>query len=147
MTRTGAPPESVTAVPTSAEDQLAIMRTASRLAQAQDDGDQQNYRSLFTDSVELTASPLLGSAGTISAGELAERYFAAMSNYDGSQHNVFNHVIDLRDDEADCYAVMKRTDAEGGGTSAVRARYKLRLVRSGADWLISARDVSIPFKA
>lgn len=130
-------------------DELAIVRTLSRLAQAQDDLDRDAYLSCFTDTVLLVEAAVFeGWKPTeLAAGELADQYFDELRRFDAGQHLVTNHVIDVVGDEATCsadlYAVAVLLEDGDQLTSSLGARYFLRLRRSGNSWRIFERSVRV----
>ena len=127
-------------------DELAIIRTLSELAQAQDDLNYPAYMRCFTEQVYLSASVVMGgSEGEIAAHDLAVRYLDQLSHFDAVHHIVTNHVIDIDGDEARCIADLFAVSVykEDGKSSAANlgARYHLKLRRDGERWRIFERAV------
>lgn len=133
-------------------DELSIMRTVARLAQAQDNMDREAYRSCFTDTVLLTQAVLLEywQPKRIAVEDLADMYFAQMQKYDSGHHLVVNHVIDVTGDDATCvadlYAVALLTENGETKTSFMGGRYHLKLLRLDGRWLISERAVTVRYR-
>jgi hypothetical protein len=130
-------------------DELCIMRRLATLARAQDDMDRETYKSCFTDRVLLTEAVLFPDwePREIPIEELADMYFSAVEKRpcDGRQHMVFNHVIDVRGDEAVCeadlHAINVIVDGERTQSSALGGRYRLKLRRENDTWLICERAI------
>lgn len=130
----------------SAVDELAIIRTLSELAHAQDDLNYTAYMRCFTERVNLTASVMMGgSEGDIAAHDLAVKYLEQLSHFDAVHHIVTNHLVDIDGDQASCTADLFAVSIykEDGKSCAVNlgARYHLKLRRDGARWRIFERAV------
>ena len=129
-------------------DEVAIIRTLSQLAHAQDDLDYEAYRQCFTDKVQLTAAVAIPNwqGGEIDAHDLAMQYFDSTARFDSVHHMVFNHIIDVVGDEAACiadlYAVSVLIDDGEPRSFSLGGRYTLRLRRSGDRWLIFERGIT-----
>ena len=132
-------------------DELDILRTLAQLARAQDDLDREAYLQCFTDTVLLTQSAVIEDwqPREIPATELVDLYFAEMKKYDGGQHMVFNHLIDVDGDEATCqadlHAMAIRSENGLTRTSLLAGRYDLGLRRVDGRWLIHRRAVTTRF--
>lgn len=149
--------ESIEALALRASDELAIMRTLSRVARAQDDLDPTAFRACFADTVLLTATVMFGDwePKEILADEFTRMTFERLRQAeDGSKraghHMIFNHLIDIDGDTATCdadmYALSVREDANGATSAAAGGRYLMRLVRCGNDWLICERSVKLRYR-
>ncbi len=129
-------------------DEVAIIRTLSQVAHAQDDLDYQAYRSCFTDKVQLTAAVMIPDwqGGEIDTHDLAMHYFDQTARFDAVHHMVFNHLIDVDGDGATCVADLHAVSVlieEGEARSfTFGGRYFLRLRRSGDKWRIFERSIT-----
>jgi SnoaL-like domain len=129
-------------------DEIAIMRTVSKVARAQDSLDELAYRRCFTEKVLLTTAVMFPNwtPKEVSSQELAKMTIEALSKYDSVHHMVFNHLIDVQGDtatcEADLYAVSVGTTAGETVATTIGGRYALRLVREKGEWLICERGIT-----
>ena len=129
-------------------DEVAIIRTLSQVAHAQDDLDYAAYRSCFTDKVQLTAAITIPNwqGGEIDAHDLAMQYFDQTARFDAVHHMVFNHLIRLDGDEATCvadlYAVSVLIENGEARSFALGGRYFLRLRRLEDGWKIFERSIT-----
>lgn len=129
-------------------DEISIVRTISRVAQAQDDLDYAGYCSCFTDTVLLSSAVIIPNwtGGEISAGELALKTFDSLSRFDVVHHMVFNHLVEVEGDAATCvadlHALSILIDDSVPHTFTIGGRYFLRLRRERAEWRIWERSVT-----
>ena len=133
-------------------DELAIRRTLSRLAQAQDDRDRDKYKTCFTDKIMLTEAAVIPdwTPQEVSVDQLAELYFAEIDKLDFGHHLVVNHVITIDGDQATCdadlFAVAAQSEGEDRKTSMAGGRYALKLKRVGDEWRIYERAVRMRYR-
>lgn len=137
-------------------DELAIMRTLSQVARAQDDLDPAAFRACFTDRVFLPATTMTDDwePKEVSADELTrmvfERLRQANKGDHAGHHMIFNHLIDIDGDAATCDADMHALAVreEGGTASTAMAggRYLMRLIRQDGRWLIRERTVKLRYR-
>ena len=133
-------------------DEVSIIRTVSRVAQAQDDLDYPAYCSCFTDQVLLSSAVIIPNwkGGEIAVAELAQKTFDVLSRYDAVHHMVFNHIVDVQGDDATCVADLNAVsvlieDSEPKACT-LGGRYFLRLRRQDGEWRIRERSVTTRYQ-
>ena len=137
-------------------DELAIIRTLTRVARAQDDLDLIAFRACFTDTVLLTATVMFGAwePKEIAADEFTRMTFERMRSPDDRKrtghHMIFNHIIEVEGDTATCdadmYALAVLEDGEITSSAAAGGRYLMHLVRQDGAWLIRERSVKLRYR-
>jgi ketosteroid isomerase-like protein len=136
----------------SAYAQLAIMKTLSKLAHAQDNHDVDAYAACFTDMIVIDQPMVPGwKPVRMAAREWANIGVPRLARFDATHHRLFNHVIDIEGDEATCIvdvSAMHILTVDGEKrTWSVGGRYHLRLARqSNGEWLISERALRIRYQ-
>lgn len=129
-------------------DEIAIIRTISQVAHAQDDLDYPAYVRCFTDRVLLSAAVIIPDwqGGEITSHDLAMRSFDNLARFDAVHHMVFNHLVEIQGDEASCVADLHALSVliEDSETRAftIGARYFLRLRRHDESWRIFERSIT-----
>jgi hypothetical protein len=133
-------------------DVLAIMKVVSTLAQAQDDRDFDKYLSCLTDEIFVEQYP--GEENwtpkTVSAQEWVGGVLETLSNYEVTQHRLFNHIIDVEGDDATCKVDVTAVHMQLQGPASTNGytlvgRYSLKLRRDEGQWRIWARSLEYRF--
>jgi ketosteroid isomerase-like protein len=125
-------------------DERNIVAVALRYCRALDTKDWPGLRTVFLDD----ATAQLGRPATITGIDaIVDRIRAALEFLDVSQHLVGNHEVDVDGDSAThrCYfqAQHVRAAAEGGANYIIAGRYEDRLTRTGDDWRIAHRTLTV----
>ncbi len=125
-------------------DELAIIKTVSKLGNAQDNRDFAAYRSCFTETILIDQPGIPGwKPKRMSADEWTNTGLPVLACFDLTQHRLFNHIIEVDGDEATCTVDLDAIHLikEGDQTKLweVVGRYTLRLQRVGDRWLICER--------
>ncbi len=133
-------------------DVQAIMKVVSTLAQAQDDRDFGKYRSCLTDEIFVEEYP--GEENwtprTVPAEEWVRGVLETLSNYEVTQHRLFNHIIEVEGDDATCEVDVTAAHMQLQGSVPTNGytlggRYSLKLRREDGQWRIWARSLEYRF--
>ena len=132
-------------------DQVAIIGTIARMAQAQDNFDSEAYLACCADTVRLAAAVSFPDCTprSLSATELRDMLFEAASGYDGCHHMVTNHRVDIDGDEAVCVADLHCTcwmvEAGTQRHATLGGSYTFGLRRIDGEWRIYERATRIRY--
>ena len=125
------------------DHERAIEQVMYSFARGLDTCDWVQYRSVFTDLIELDYSSYrAGSYGTWLADDWVARAAGVFPGLDASQHAVTNLAIKIDGNEAsmNCYVRADHV-LEGHGIFSLIGRYKDRLVLTPIGWKISHKTL------
>ena len=126
-------------------DRATIADVVANLAHSQDDRDWPALRRLLADEVRLDLSTHYygNPRRTVPADELVELARRTREGFDSTHHTATDLVVRLSGDEAECRAhvvAYHHLATEPGVTDfcTMRGLWRLRLHRSGEQWLIQS---------
>lgn len=119
------------------DDHQAIVELTATYCWALDEMDFERLRDVFVPD----ASAQLGRTSHEGVDEIIERISSTLARFDGSQHMVSTHLIDIDGDTARCrcYLQAQHVRPDGGPLLTVGGRYEDRLVRTADGWRIAHR--------
>jgi len=136
------PPHYREAATASPEEHLAVCDTLYRFAQGMDWRDWELFRSVFTDVIDIDyTAHRPGQKGQISADDWVDNARRRLTPMDATQHSMSNPRVSVSCDEAVVlmYVEAQHLLTRDGVQSSyvIGGRYRDRLVRTAAGWLIS----------
>lgn len=123
-------------------DRANIIETVNSYGMGVDTRNFEWFRSLFTDTVEVDYTDMLGGEPyTITADELVKNWEALLTSFESTQHIIANHVVNIDGDTATTHAHFQAhhilINRKGGTSWTVAGYYVHKLVRTEEGWKIN----------
>ena len=88
-------------------NRLKIIELINQFGMRIDLRDWTRFRSLFAESVEFDYSSIGEVAGVLKPDEIADTAKQDLGGFQTTQHVITNHIVELSDNEATCYAHVR----------------------------------------
>lgn len=123
-------------------DRAKIIETVNSYGMSVDTRNFDWFRSLFTDTVEVDYTAMLGGKPyTVAADELTKKWKALLTSFESTQHIIANHVVNIEGDMAMTRAHFQAhhilINRKGGTSWTVAGYYIHKLKRTDAGWRIN----------
>lgn len=124
------------------DDHRAIIELTAVYCFALDEKDFEKLRDVFLPD----ASAQLGSSSQDGVDEIIDRISGTLDRFDGSQHMVGTHQVEIDGDTATCRCYLQAQHMRPAGEEppllTVGGRYEDRLVRTPEGWRIAHRTLT-----
>lgn len=123
-------------------DRIKIIELINQFGMAIDLRDWASFRSLFADLVEFDYSSIGEVASTLTPEEIANTASKDLGGFEATQHVITNHKIDLRDNEASCFAHVRAMhflpNDKGESLLEMGGYYQAGLIKANLNWKIQS---------